>query len=134
MHPPAIGVSSRSGLPDFGHYRTNLGGFRGDRASGSPVQGEIQHAEADDSSEADETHGTGLMDELDHLFDAQVSPGTVYPRLHELDDEGILDVHELVQTKQYSISDDPTARDRIQCAVSQHLAMAMFLHASLDDV
>jgi len=59
---------------------------------------------------------------------------TVYPRLHELDAEGVLDVHELVQTKQYSISGDPAARDRIQRAVFHHLAIAMFLHASLDDV
>ena|GEM_PF-756435 len=86
------------------------------------------------ASSNDETHGTGLMDELDRLFDAQLSPGTVYPRLHELDSEGLLEMHELVQTKQYSISDDPAARDRIERAVYRHLAIGMFLHASLDDV
>lgn len=86
------------------------------------------------ASSTDETHGTGLMDELDRCFGAQLSPGTVYPRLHELDSEGLLEMHELVQTKQYSISDDPAARERIERAVYQHLAIGMFLHASLDDV
>ena len=85
------------------------------------------------ASTSDETHGTGLMDELERCFDAQLSPGTVYPRLHELDSEGLLEMHELVQTKQYSISDDPAARDRIERAVYRHLAIGMFLHASLDD-
>ncbi|NLV08802.1 PadR family transcriptional regulator [Halomicrobium sp. HM KBTZ05] len=85
------------------------------------------------ASSTDQTHGTELMDELERCFDAQLSPGTVYPRLHELDSEGLLEMHELVQTKQYSISDDPAARERIERAVYQHLAIGMFLHASLDD-
>jgi len=86
------------------------------------------------ASSSDGTHGTGLMDELERCFDAQLSPGTVYPRLHELDSEGLLEQHELVQTKQYSISDDPAARARIERAVYQHLAIGMFLQASLDDI
>ena len=86
------------------------------------------------ASSTDQTHGTELMDELERCFDAQLSPGTVYPRLHELDSEELLERHELVQTKQYSISNDPAVRDRIERAVYQHLAIGMFLHASLDDV
>lgn len=52
-----------------------------------------------------ETHGKGLMDNLAEHFDAQLSPGTVYPRLHALDDEDVLTVHELVRTKEYRIAD-----------------------------
>ena len=84
------------------------------------------------ASSSDDTHGTGLMEELDRQFDAQLSPGTVYPRLHELEADGILEMHELVQTKQYSISDRSAAKSRIERAVYQHLAMGMFLQASLD--
>jgi len=84
------------------------------------------------ASSADETHGTGLMDELDRLFDVQLSPGTVYPRLHELESEDLLEMHELVQTKQYSIDDPSSARDRVERAVQQHLAIGLFLQASLD--
>ena len=86
------------------------------------------------ASSSDETHGTGLMEELERQFDSQLSPGTVYPRLHELDADGILEMHELVQTKQYSISDKSAARARIQRAVDHHLAIGTFLQASLDAI
>lgn len=84
------------------------------------------------ASTTEETHGTGLMDELERQFNTELSPGTVYPRLHDLESEGILQVHELVHTKQYSISDAPEARSLVQRAVAQHLAVASFLQASLD--
>ncbi|QIO21709.1 PadR family transcriptional regulator [Haloarcula sp. JP-L23] len=80
----------------------------------------------------DETHGTGLMEELSRLFDAQLSPGTVYPRLHDLEADDTLTVHELVQTKQYSITDTAAAESQIETAAYRHLLIGMFLHASLD--
>ena len=80
----------------------------------------------------EETHGTGLMEALSRLFDAQLSPGTVYPRLHDLESDGTLTVHELVQTKQYSIDDTETAASQIEQAAYRHFVMGMFLHASLD--
>ncbi|WP_324756218.1 PadR family transcriptional regulator [Haloarcula montana] len=82
----------------------------------------------------DETHGTGLMEELSRLFDADLSPGTVYPRLHDLEAESQLRMHELVQTKQYSIDDAAAAESKIEDAMYQHLAIGLFLHASLDNV
>ena len=82
----------------------------------------------------DETHGTGLMEALSRLFDAQLSPGTVYPRLHDLEADDTLTVHELVQTKQYSIDDPETAASRIEEAAYKHFLIGMFLHASLDVV
>ena len=78
------------------------------------------------------THGTGLMDELESQFGAELSPGTVYPRLHELDADGTLQVHELVQTKQYGIADSTAAEERIAESAHQHLAVGLFLHAALD--
>lgn len=81
-----------------------------------------------------ETHGTMLMDELSRRFEADLSPGTVYPRLHGLDEEGLLDVHELVQTKQYDISDAATGRERVQRAMEDHLAIATFLAAALENL
>ena len=84
------------------------------------------------ASSSNETHGTGLMEELERQFDVQLSPGTVYPRLHELEADGTLEVHELVQTKQYSISDRSAAKSQIERAVQQHLALGMFLQAALD--
>jgi hypothetical protein len=80
----------------------------------------------------EETHGTGLMEALSRLFDAQLSPGTVYPRLHDLESEDTLTVHELVQTKQYSIEDSDTAASQIEQAAYRHFLMGTFLQASLD--
>ena len=86
------------------------------------------------ASASDETHGTGLMTELERQFDVSLSPGTVYPRLHELEADGVLEMHELVQTKQYSISDRSTAEAMIERAVRHHLAMGLYLQASLDAI
>jgi hypothetical protein len=80
----------------------------------------------------EETHGTGLMETLSRLFDAQLSPGTVYPRLHDLESDGTLTVHELVQTKQYSIDDAEAAASQIERAAYRHFVMGTFLQASLD--
>jgi len=81
-----------------------------------------------------ETHGTVLMEALDEQFGADLSPGTVYPRLHALESDGILEMHELVQTKQYAIDDGHEAERSIEKAMYEHLAMATFLQAALDEL
>jgi hypothetical protein len=81
----------------------------------------------------DDTHGTGLMEDIGTLFDVDPSPGTVYPRLHDLEAEGLLARHDLVKTKRYALEDEEAAADRIQRAASQHLAVGLFLHAALED-
>jgi hypothetical protein len=78
----------------------------------------------------DETHGTGLMEDISRLFDVEPSPGTVYPRLHDLEADGTLTRHDLVQTKQYSIRDDDAAGSLLEDAMYQHLTLGLFLHAA----
>jgi hypothetical protein len=80
----------------------------------------------------DGTHGTGLMDDITQLFDVQPSPGTVYPRLHDLKADGTLGCHDLVRTKQYSIRDDDAAESLIEDAMYHHLSIGLFLRAALD--
>jgi len=80
------------------------------------------------------SHGKGLMEDLSQLFDAQLSPGTVYPRLHELDEEGLFEVHELVRTKEYRLDDREAAREQIAEAMQQHLVMGLFLRTALDEL
>jgi len=82
----------------------------------------------------DGTHGTGLMEDVGCLFDVDPSPGTVYPRLHDLESGGTLARHDLVQTKQYAIRDEDDAADRIERAMYQHLAVGLFLRAALEDI
>lgn len=79
------------------------------------------------------THGKGLMDDLSTLFDAQLSPGTVYPRLHDLEEGDLLEMHELVRTKEYRIDDRDAAREQIAAAMRQHLALGLFLQTALDE-
>ena len=70
------------------------------------------------------THGKGLMSDLETVFGTDLSPGVVYPRLHELEEEGLLEVQELVRTKEYRIADGERVRERIEGAMRQHLALA----------
>ena len=77
------------------------------------------------------THGKGLMSDLETFFGANLSPGTVYPQLHELEEEGLLEVHELVRTKEYRIADEERVRERIASAMQQHLALAAVFRSGL---
>lgn len=82
----------------------------------------------------DGTHGKALIDDLARLFDSQLSPGTVYPRLHDIESDDVLSMHELVRTKEYSVDDDAVARDRVERAMYHHLALGLFLHDSLAEL
>lgn len=81
-----------------------------------------------------ETHGKGLMEDLDEQFDARLSPGTVYPRLHELEETGVLEMHELVRTKEYRIEDLEETRDRVEEAMAQHLALGFVFYSALEEL
>jgi hypothetical protein len=80
-----------------------------------------------------DTHGKQLLDDLAQEFDTILSPGTVYPRLHELCDEGVLEQRELVKTKEYTLADAETAKSNVAAAARQHLALGMVLRAALDE-
>jgi hypothetical protein len=82
----------------------------------------------------DGTHGKALIDDLSRLFDAELSPGTVYPRLHDIESDDVLAMHELVRTKEYSVDDQEAAEERIEQAMFHHLALGLFLHDSLEEL
>lgn len=79
-----------------------------------------------------DTHGKQLLDDLAQEFDTILSPGTVYPRLHDLCDAGVLEQRELVKTKEYTLDDAETARSNVAAAARQHLALGMVLRAALE--
>ena len=81
-----------------------------------------------------ETHGKGLMEDLAELFDARLSPGTVYPRLHELEETDVLEMHELVRTKEYRIDDLEETRGRVENAMTQHLALGFVFYSALEEL
>jgi hypothetical protein len=79
-----------------------------------------------------DTHGKQLLDDLAQEFDTILSPGTVYPRLHELCDEDVLEQRELVKTKEYTLDDAEAAESSVAAAARQHLALGMVLRAALE--
>lgn len=81
-----------------------------------------------------DTHGKGLMEDLSQVFDARLSPGTVYPRLHDLEEDDLLEMHELVRTKEYRLEGDGDARSRIETAMRQHLALGFVFYSALDEL
>lgn len=78
-----------------------------------------------------ETHGKELLSDLTHLFGAQLSPGTVYPSLHTLEEEDVLSMHAKVRTKEYSIDDEEYVRATVERTMVQHLAFGLLLYAFL---
>ena len=78
--------------------------------------------------------GKGIMEDLDRFLGVQPSPGTVYPTLHDLEERGLLDVHELVQTKEYLIDDEGAAAQALQEAARQHHAMGQLFQRALEDI
>ncbi|WP_222916805.1 helix-turn-helix transcriptional regulator [Natrinema sp. SYSU A 869] len=79
----------------------------------------------------EETHGKELISDLTHLFDAQLSPGTVYPSLHDLEEDDVLSMHAKVRTKEYSIADEEYVHATVEQAMVQHLAFGLLLYAAL---
>lgn len=81
-----------------------------------------------------DSNGKHLMDDLGRAFDSDLSPGTVYPKLHDLEEAGLLEKHELVRTKEYDIADAERFRERITEQMRQHLALGMYFHHALEEL
>jgi hypothetical protein len=81
-----------------------------------------------------ETHGKGLMEDLAFLFDSRLSPGTVYPRLHNLESDGVLEMQELVRTKEYHVDDGNEARRMVERAMQQHLVLGFLFYSALNEL
>lgn len=82
-----------------------------------------------------ERHGKALLEDFERAFGHQFSPGTVYPVLHDLDDDGVLTLFERdTAEKNYEFEDSEAAYTRIEQRAEQHAALARFLHASLEQL
>lgn len=81
----------------------------------------------------EEANGMDIIREFTHLFGVQFSPGTVYPHLHSLEEEGVLERRERVRTKEYRIDDEQAARENLASAVSQLSCLGTFLSTARND-
>lgn len=86
------------------------------------------------SMRTEDTNGKTLMSDLIRLFDAQLSPGTVYPALHELEQDETLEMFELVRSKEYRVEDRAAARAMVTDAARQFLALGAFFYLSAEDL
>ncbi|WP_254546090.1 helix-turn-helix transcriptional regulator [Halomarina pelagica] len=80
------------------------------------------------------THGKALMGDLARSFDSQLSPGTVYPRLHGLATSGLLTPQEMVRTKEYRLDERAEVVGRLERSMRQHLTLAAVLYAALEEL
>jgi DNA-binding PadR family transcriptional regulator len=81
----------------------------------------------------DEANGMEIIREFTHRFGVQFSPGTVYPHLHSLEDEGILACRESVQTKEYRIDDPEAAAAYLDSVLFQLSRLEEFINATVQD-
>lgn len=77
--------------------------------------------------------GKELLQDIRRLFGTDLSPGTVYPHLKNLADEGVLEVRELTKRKVYRQSDTETAVSRVDQVADQLLTFSLVLKAAMTD-
>lgn len=80
-----------------------------------------------------ETHGKELMSNVARLADVQLSPGTLYPVLHELEEEGYLTMRKKVRTKAYSIADEEAVQAKLERSMVEHLGFGIIEYSFLAD-
>ena len=81
----------------------------------------------------EEANGMDIIREFTHRFGVQFSPGTVYPHLHTLEEEGVLDCRECVQIKEYRIDDHEAAREYLDSIVAQLSFVETSLSATVSE-
>lgn len=72
--------------------------------------------------------GKELRQDLDRLFGADLSPGTVYPHLSNLASDDILNTTELARRKIYSISDMKTVVTQVEPSINKLLTFSTVLN------
>ncbi len=73
-------------------------------------------------------HGKGIIDELRQNFGLSISAGTMYPMLQKLEEKGILEKHEGVKSKKYSLKDKTEALDIAKGKIQSVFSIYLLLH------
>jgi hypothetical protein len=63
-----------------------------------------------------------------------ISPGTLYPHLHDLESDGVLTMHEGVKTKEFRLADPDEVRDHLRFRVRNLLALAIALETGRSEI
>lgn len=78
-----------------------------------------------------EAVGKELRQDLNRMFGADLSPGTVYPHLSDLADEGLLNATELAKRKVYSTAEAEEVRDDVSTEIDELLTFSIMLKLML---
>lgn len=73
--------------------------------------------------------GKELLQDLRRLFGTDLSPGTVYPHLNDLEEEDALEMCELSKRKVYRLADTDAALARVESTVNQLFTVSLVLKA-----
>lgn len=76
--------------------------------------------------------GKELLEDVQTVFGTDLSPGTVYPHLTELADDGTLELRRLSKRKMYHLSDPETVFTRVDRTADQLLLFSLVLKTTLD--
>lgn len=77
--------------------------------------------------------GKELLQDIRQLFGTDLSPGTVYPHLIDLADDGVLEMQKLSKRKLYHLSDPDAMSAQVDHAVDQFLLFSLFLKGALTE-
>jgi len=72
-------------------------------------------------------NGTEVREAIQEASGHSVSPGSVYPTLHGLEDNGLIETESFSRSRRYGVGDGERARDRLGRAAADHAAVALFL-------
>lgn len=64
----------------------------------------------------------------------EISPGTLYPHLHALEDDGVLTMHEGVKIKEFQLSERDEVHDRLEKRVSSLIRLSIVLKVGNSDL
>ncbi len=67
----------------------------------------------------DGANGKELTEDLERLFDIHLSSSTVYPRLHQMEEDGVLWKEEHIRTKEYHLEDEEEALNLVTKKIKQ---------------
>jgi DNA-binding PadR family transcriptional regulator len=76
--------------------------------------------------------GKELLEDVQTVFGTDLSPGTVYPHLTKLADDGTLEIRRLSKRKMYHLSDPGAVFTRVDRTADQLLLFSLVLKTTLD--
>lgn len=79
-------------------------------------------------------NGQEIISDIHKTFNTQLSPGTVYPVLHNLADDDILEKKDFVRTKEYEVKDRSDVAGELNRKATQMLMVGLVMKNTALDI